>query len=182
MGHISTARNHGYAGLFIACFFAFSSSAQIHIRGEHPEMIFLPLYEMTMPVDGVVVSGHGWRGGRVHHGLDITQCNYDTAVSAWDGVVRYARNGWNGGYGNLVIVLHSNGLETYYAHFRELLVVEGQTVQQNDPVGIVGSTGNSLGAHLHYEVRYHGLSIDPETIHQNPVLWLEKEGNHYIVK
>ena len=135
MGHISTARNHGHAGLFIACFFAFSSSAQIHIRGEQPEMVFLPLYEMTMPVDGVVVSGHGWRGGRVHHGLDITQCNYDTAVSAWDGVVRYARNGWNGGYGNLVIVLHSNGLETYYAHFRELLVVEGQTVQQNDPVG-----------------------------------------------
>ena len=66
-----------------------------------------------------------------------------------------------GGYGNLVVVAHTNGVETYYAHLSRILVRAGQAVTTGSLVGLVGSTGESTGPHLHFEVRVRGAAVDP---------------------
>jgi murein DD-endopeptidase MepM/ murein hydrolase activator NlpD len=111
------------------------------------------------PCDGVVVSGFGMRWGRMHEGIDIG-CAYGTPNrAAAAGAVIYA--GWLGGYGNLVVVDHGNGLSTAYAHASSILVSVGQSVSQGQTVSLVGSTGNSSGPHLHFEVRVNGVAVDP---------------------
>ena len=111
------------------------------------------------PCDGVVVSGFGMRWGRMHEGIDIG-CAYGTPNrAAASGTVIYS--GWLGGYGNLVVVDHGNGLSTAYAHASSLLVGVGQSVSQGETVSLVGSTGNSSGPHLHFEVRVNGQAVDP---------------------
>jgi murein DD-endopeptidase MepM/ murein hydrolase activator NlpD len=114
---------------------------------------------LIWPCDGVVVSGFGMRWGRMHEGIDIG-CAYGTPNrAAASGRVIYA--GWLGGYGNLVVVDHGNGLSTAYAHASSILVSVGQTVSQGQTVSLVGSTGNSSGPHLHFEVRVNGSAVDP---------------------
>jgi murein DD-endopeptidase MepM/ murein hydrolase activator NlpD len=111
------------------------------------------------PCDGVVVSGFGMRSGRMHEGIDIG-CAYGTPNrAAAAGTVIYA--GWLGGYGNLVVVDHGNGLSTAYAHASSILVGVGQTVAQGQTVSLVGSTGHATGPHLHFEVRVNGVAVDP---------------------
>ena len=111
------------------------------------------------PCDGVVVSGFGMRWGRMHEGIDIG-CAFGYAQSAAaSGTVIHA--GWLGGYGNLVVVDHGNGLATAYAHASSILVGVGQSVAQGETVSLVGSTGNSSGPHLHFEVRVNGSAVDP---------------------
>ena len=167
----------------ILIFFAVSVQAQIHYRPVSlPDTATLHLTDMHYPVDGVLVSGHGYRNGRIHHGLDISHNNRDTVYSSWLGRVRYAKKGYNGGYGYLVIITHLNGLETYYAHLRELLVTEGEWIRQGYAVGIVGSTGNSLGPHLHYEIRYQGLSIDPDDVIGRDCIQLYRKNNIFKVR
>ena len=114
---------------------------------------------LIWPCDGVVVSGFGMRWGRMHEGIDIG-CAYGTPNrAAASGTVIYA--GWLGGYGNLVVVDHGNGLSTAYAHASSILVSVGQTVSQGQTVSLVGSTGHSTGPHLHFEVRVNGVAVDP---------------------
>jgi murein DD-endopeptidase MepM/ murein hydrolase activator NlpD len=114
---------------------------------------------MIWPCDGVVVSGFGMRWGRMHEGIDIG-CAYGTPNrAAASGTVIYS--GWLGGYGNLVVVDHGNGLSTAYAHASTLIVGVGQSVSQGETVSLVGSTGNSSGPHLHFEVRVNGVAVDP---------------------
>jgi murein DD-endopeptidase MepM/ murein hydrolase activator NlpD len=114
---------------------------------------------LIWPCDGVVVSGFGMRWGRLHEGIDIG-CAYGTPNrAAAAGTVIHS--GWLGGYGNLVVVDHGNGLSTAYAHASALLVGVGQTVSQGETVSLVGSTGNSSGPHLHFEVRVDGVAVDP---------------------
>ncbi len=111
------------------------------------------------PCDGVVVSGFGLRWGRMHEGIDIG-CAYGTPNrAAAAGTVIFA--GWHGGYGNLVVVDHGNGLATAYAHGSAIVVGVGQSVSQGQTVSLVGSTGNSSGPHLHFEVRVNGSAVDP---------------------
>jgi len=111
------------------------------------------------PCDGIVVSGFGMRWGRMHEGIDIG-CAYGTPNrAAASGTVIYS--GWLGGYGNLIVVDHGNGLSTAYAHASSLLVGVGQSVSQGETVSLVGSTGNSSGPHLHFEVRVNGQAVDP---------------------
>ena len=111
------------------------------------------------PCDGVVVSGFGMRWGRMHEGIDVG-CAYGTPNrAAASGTIIYA--GWLGGYGNLVVVDHGGGLSTAYAHASSILVGVGQSVSQGDTVSLVGSTGNSSGPHLHFEVRVNGQAVDP---------------------
>ncbi|HYI75902.1 MAG TPA: peptidoglycan DD-metalloendopeptidase family protein [Gaiellaceae bacterium] len=111
------------------------------------------------PCDGVVVSGFGMRWGRMHEGIDIG-CAYGTPNrAAASGTVIYS--GWLGGYGNLVVVDHGNGLSTAYAHASSLLVGVGQSVSRGETISLVGSTGNSSGPHLHFEVRVNGDAVDP---------------------
>jgi len=95
-----------------------------------------------------------------HTGMDIAS-NQGTTVYASDGgSVTLA--GWNGGYGNCIMIDHGNGYVTLYGHLSSISVSQGQTVSQGDTIGAVGSTGNSTGPHLHFEVLQNGTRIDPE--------------------
>jgi murein DD-endopeptidase MepM/ murein hydrolase activator NlpD len=111
------------------------------------------------PVNGSVVSGFGMRWGRMHEGIDITASSGTPIWAAAAGTVIHA--GWLGGYGNLVVVDHGNGLATAYAHASAILVSVGQAVAQGETIALVGSTGNSSGPHLHFEVRVNGEAVDP---------------------
>ena len=111
------------------------------------------------PVNGTVVSGFGWRWGRMHEGIDISTSSGTPTWSAAAGTVIHS--GWLGGYGNLVVVDHGNGLATAYAHASAILVGVGQQVSQGETLSLVGSTGNSSGPHLHFEVRVNGAAVDP---------------------
>jgi murein DD-endopeptidase MepM/ murein hydrolase activator NlpD len=111
------------------------------------------------PVNGAVVSGFGWRGRRMHEGIDITASSGTPIWAAAAGTVIWAS--WRGGYGNCVVVDHGNGLATLYAHASSILVGVGQSVGQGETIALVGSTGNSSGPHLHFEVRVNGSAVDP---------------------
>lgn len=114
---------------------------------------------LIWPCDGVVVSGFGMRWGRMHEGIDIG-CAYGAPNrAAAAGTVIYA--GLLGGYGNLIVVDHGNGLSTAYAHASVIVVGVGQPVSQGETVSLVGSTGHSTGPHLHFEVRVNGVAVDP---------------------
>lgn len=117
--------------------------------------------KFVMPFKGMITSEFGWRKYRPHYGTDIDLEIGDTVVSAFDGMVRIAR-GKVGGYGNVVIIRHENGLETVYAHLSKLLVEPGQTIKAGEILGLGGNTGRSYGAHLHFEIRYLGQALDTE--------------------
>ena len=114
---------------------------------------------LIWPVDGVVVSGFGMRWGRMHEGIDIAASSGTPIRAAAAGTVIHS--GWLGGYGNLVVLDHGNGLATAYAHASAILVGVGVQVSQGETVSLVGSTGNSSGPHLHFEVRVNGVAVDP---------------------
>lgn len=119
--------------------------------------------EFVMPFDGRVTSRYGWRRGRYHNGTDIDLETGDTVRAAWSGRVRYAKYN-ESGFGNLVIIRHYNGLETFYAHLDRLDVVPNQEVRAGDMIGTGGNTGRSYGSHLHFEVRFYDAPLDPEHI------------------
>jgi murein DD-endopeptidase MepM/ murein hydrolase activator NlpD len=110
------------------------------------------------PVNGVVTSGFGWRWGRMHEGIDISAPAGTTIRAVAAGTVIYA--GWMGGYGNLTIVDHGNGLATAYAH-QSAIYIGGGSVSQGTALGAVGCTGSCTGNHLHFEVRVNGSAVDP---------------------
>jgi murein DD-endopeptidase MepM/ murein hydrolase activator NlpD len=114
---------------------------------------------LIWPINGPVTSGFGMRWGRMHEGIDIAAAIGTPVHAAADGTVIYAS--WMTGYGNLVVVDHGNGLATAYAHASALVVRVGQAVSQGQTVSLVGSTGNSTGPHLHFEVRVNGVAVDP---------------------
>jgi len=107
------------------------------------------------------VYGHLFRGFTyTHKGLDIKLDRGDTVRAAFNGVVRYAKYN-RGGFGNLVIIRHYNGLESYYGHNSKLLVKVNQVVRSGDPISLGGSTGRSRGPHCHFELRYKDVPLDP---------------------
>jgi murein DD-endopeptidase MepM/ murein hydrolase activator NlpD len=118
-----------------------------------------------------VSSGYGMRfhpihgGQRAHLGVDFAAPTGTSVRTVGDGVVQFA--GWQNGYGNFVIVQHSNNQTTAYAHLSRIDVRKGQKVSQGDFIGAVGSTGASTGPHLHFEFRDKGQHIDPLTIARN---------------
>jgi len=117
-----------------------------------------------------ITSPYGSRWGTIHEGIDINQAGDadlgKPIVAFKNGTVVYSRTGWNGGWGNVVQVEHSNGLKTVYAHLNSLGVREGQQVSAGQVVGEMGHTGNvrsstGKGTHLHFEVWLNGNRIDP---------------------
>jgi murein DD-endopeptidase MepM/ murein hydrolase activator NlpD len=109
-------------------------------------------------------SGFGYRKDpfthrlRHHDGTDIVARYGSTIVATAKGVVTFA--GWDSDLGKTVRIDHGGGIETCYAHLKECLVKEGQEVDRNDPVGKLGNTGRSTGAHVHYEVHVNGKVVD----------------------
>lgn len=114
------------------------------------------------PFLGKITSRYGPRRGRPHQGLDMSLKVGDPVYATFDGKVRISKLAGN--YGNLVVIRHNNGLETYYAHLSERSVAVGDWVVAGQQIGLGGSTGRSSGPHLHFEVRYRGQSFDPERI------------------
>ena len=118
-----------------------------------------------------VSSGYGMRfhpihgGQRPHLGVDFAAPTGTPVRTVGDGVVQFA--GWQGGYGNIVVVQHANQQQTAYAHLSRIDVRKGQKLDQGDFIGAVGSTGASTGPHLHFEFRDKGKHIDPLTIARN---------------
>lgn len=114
------------------------------------------------PHQGKVFSKFGMRRGRAHTGCDVPYPTGTPVFCAFDGRVRVSD--WHKGYGNLVIIRHENGLETFYGHLSRRDVTPGQWVHAGDLIGLGGSTGRSTGPHLHFETRYRGHAFDPEWI------------------
>ncbi|HHG86704.1 MAG TPA: LysM peptidoglycan-binding domain-containing protein [Bacteroidetes bacterium] len=122
-------------------------------------------HRYCIPKKGRITSGFGHRslfGRKFHKGLDIDLETGDAVKAAMKGKVRIAR--YSGGYGNFVVISHEGGLETLYGHMSELAVAEGQDVFAGQIIGLGGSTGQSTGSHLHFEVRIFGEQIDPAKI------------------
>ena len=106
---------------------------------------------------------YGPRRGRQHQGVDLPLKTGEPIYAAFSGRVRISQYN-NGGYGNLVIIRHDNGLETYYGHLSERYVKPDEWVEAGHIIGLGGSTGRSTGPHLHFETRYYGQSFDPERL------------------
>jgi murein DD-endopeptidase MepM/ murein hydrolase activator NlpD len=106
------------------------------------------------------ISGYDYNPGANHPAIDIAGSIGNPVWAADNGVVVYA--GWsNYGYGNLVVVDHGNGWQSLYAHLNSIAVGCGQSVNQGQAIGALGSTGNSSGAHLHFEMIYSGSKVNP---------------------
>ena len=106
-----------------------------------------------------VTSGFGYRWGALHAGIDIANGTGTPIRAAKAGTIILA--GWNGGYGNCIVIDHGGGFSTLYGHMSRLRASEGQQVGQGDLIGDMGSTGNSTGSHLHFETRVNGSPQDP---------------------
>ncbi len=111
------------------------------------------------PFFGNVTSTFGPRKKRFHYGIDIDLETGDQVVAAFDGKVRIAKK--SSSYGNVIVIRHTNGLETYYAHLSKINVEVDQQVFAGQAIGLGGNTGRSRGSHLHFEVRYLGQPLNP---------------------
>nr|WP_275695638.1 peptidoglycan DD-metalloendopeptidase family protein [Fredinandcohnia sp. SECRCQ15] len=110
-------------------------------------------------VGGYISSKQGYRWGRLHKGIDIARPSNHTIKAADNGTVIFA--GYDGSFGNKIMIDHNNGIVTLYAHMSSLDVHSGQTVSQGQAIGVMGATGNSTGVHLHFEVYKNGSLQNP---------------------
>lgn len=126
--------------------------------------------------DHIITAGWTYNNGSAHNAIDFRAVVNTPVYAAEDGVVNQVQT-WDGktitgmqSYGNMVRIKHSNyngsKLETRYAHLKEILVKNGQSVYEGQLIGYSGATGNCFGAHLHFEVIYHGCRV-------NPLNWLD---------
>ena len=134
-----------------------------------PESVVLHLVDSLhgycIPHPGPITSQYKYRWKRAHKGIDIGLYTGDAIYAAFDGIVRAALPvNMTGGYGNVLVIRHLNGLETYYGHLSRFIVKSGDLVKAGELIGYGGSTGRSTGPHLHFETRYMGQAFDPERI------------------
>ncbi|WP_291637355.1 peptidoglycan DD-metalloendopeptidase family protein [Clostridium sp.] len=131
---------------------------EIYVGTSKP--IILELAHMNSPSRGSISSNFGMRWGKMHKGIDIAANLGATINTVLDGTVTCAA--WEDGYGNVVKIAHNGGIETIYAHCSAITVKKGEVVKCGEKIGEVGSTGNSTGPHLHFEVRENGEPINPQ--------------------
>lgn len=132
-----------------------------HNGNVSPDTILLSNY--CHPAKFRVSSNYGKRRRRMHYGVDLSYPTGTPVVAAFDGIVRCSKAS-AGGYGQLIVLRHDNGLETYYGHLSRRLVNPGQVVRAGDTIGLGGNTGRSYGSHLHFETRYLGTPFNPNKI------------------
>lgn len=127
------------------------------------------IYLAVVPVTGRITSRFGVNESirdHTHQGIDIAATRGTPILATASGKVTFA--GWSSGYGYLVKIDHGNGVETYYGHCSKLYVSTGDTVEAGEEIAAVGSTGNSTGNHLHFEIRLNGKQVNPESfVYQN---------------
>lgn len=124
-----------------------------------PSLLNSDVAFIEKPSRGAITSNFGERWGRNHKGIDIAGNIGDPIKCPLDGIVTYS--GWMDGYGNVIIVTHSDGLETRYGHCSKLNVKKNDKIKKSDIIGFIGNTGNSTGPHLHFEVRKNGVAMNP---------------------
>ncbi len=143
-----------------------ASNVQTKLEEEYEKIessTFNGIYFSVKPVTGNITSRFGAVESirdHAHMGMDIAAPNGTPIKAAADGIVKFA--GTMGGYGNLVIISHGNGVETYYGHCSKIYVTKGQEVIAGDEIAAVGSTGYSTGNHLHFEIRKDGAQVNPQ--------------------
>ena len=118
---------------------------------------------LSIPVAGSISSRFGERSSirsSIHTGLDIATSSGNGIRATTAGTVTFA--GYKGSYGNLIIINHGGGVETYYAHCSAIYVSSGQAVDSSTTIGAVGATGNATGPHLHFEIRVNGVAYNPQ--------------------
>lgn len=132
-------------------------------KGNIPATMDIDVSTFEAPTRGQITSPFGWRRRRMHKGTDLKVYVGDTIRSAFDGKIRikkYERRG----YGYYYVIRHNNGLETVYGHLSRQLVHEGDVVKAGQAIGLGGNTGRSTGSHLHFEMRFMGIALDPADI------------------
>jgi murein DD-endopeptidase MepM/ murein hydrolase activator NlpD len=143
-------------------FLRYANFSQLQRRGRAIQTANMP---SLWPVNGNLTSYFGKRAdpfsgeGAMHPGIDISVPSGTQVRAAADGVVGQAS--FFGGYGRIVVIDHGGGCSTYYAHLSRFDVLPGQSVRRGDIIGYSGSTGRSTSPHLHYEVRMHGVPVNP---------------------
>ena len=123
---------------------------------------------LSWPVRGEVIRAFGKHGSGSHDGIDIAAEDGQTVVAPQDGVVIYSGNEISG-YGNMVILRHSNGMITVYAHNKVNIVNEGDKIKEAQPIAEVGKTGSATRPHLHFELRINERTVDP-------IKYLQRQG------
>ena len=155
--------------------------AEGSVRGEEPDEEYNNDGEMMWPVPGstrLTATYPSYSDGSPHWGIDIVRTDVTTKGSpfraAQGGKVILAKNdgNWNYGFGNYCIIDHGNGVHTLYAHSQGLTVSEGDVVQKGETIGYIGSTGNSTGPHLHFEVRISDSNGNVSRV--NPLNYVSK--------
>lgn len=138
-------------------------NTKVHFKHALPDSFRVDLRGFVMPTTNTKVTdkfGYRPRRRRVHNGIDVKVNRGDTIYAAFDGKVRitsYQRKG----YGHYILIRHSNGIETLYAHLSKKLVGVNENVKAGDPIGLGGNTGRSSGPHLHFETLLLGNCLDP---------------------
>jgi len=144
-------------------FLPFSESyiEELKLQGIERLSMAVPNGEFIWPVEGSrITSRLGNRWGRMHPGLDIATPTGTVVVSALEGEVIQAN--FSGAYGNIITIAHADNYVTRYAHLSKILVKKGDKISKGQIVALSGSTGRSTGPHLHFEVRYRNVILDPE--------------------
>ena len=139
------------------------SNDHVRFKAELPDSFRVDLRGFVMPTTNPKITdifGYSPRRRRVHNGLDIKVQRGDTIRSAFDGKVRMA-SFQRRGYGHYIVIRHTNGIETVYAHLSKKLVIQDQNVKAGQPIGLGGNTGRSSGAHLHFETLLAGKNLNP---------------------
>ncbi len=133
-----------------------------------PNTYDIDLKDFVSPIKFYKVNDpYGWRRRRrrMHHGIDLKLYTGEPVRAAFDGKVRVRRNqGRRRGYGKYYVIRHTNGLETVYGHLSKHIAKAGQIVKAGDVIGLGGNTGRSSGPHLHFEVRFCGISLNPQKL------------------
>lgn len=135
------------------------------------QMIYLDCRPDFYPSQGILTSKFGYRKDPVtkrsakHNGIDIANSTGTDVSAAGEGIVIFA--GYNGSFGRVIIIDHGYGYKTVYGHLKEILVSCGDRVTKGQHIGEMGSSGKSTGTHLHFEVRYNDVQINPLNILKN---------------
>lgn len=146
----------------------------LFLGGKHSHANSVDIKEMTAhwiwPADGIITDTFGTRRGH-HKGIDIAAAYGTPIYTVDDGIV--TKSYYSYSYGHVIFVKHQNNIETVYAHLKQRNVVEGQKIKQGEKIGEMGSTGDSSGVHLHFEVHQNEWTVNKENAF-NPVLALNK--------